>query len=111
MNGSKHLEFLLEKGLLNPTSHPGLEELYAKRVSYALESTGVDKPISEMVEEVEKSDDRLLLRMKDAKKLASILEAPDLALEAERAIIQVEEELKKETKNDGEDGLSDKKNT
>ena len=58
----------------------------------------MDKPISEMVEDVEKSDDRLLLRMTDAKKLASILEAPDLALEAERAIIQVEEKLKAEAK-------------
>ena len=31
--------------------------------------------------------------MSDAKKLAKILEAPDLALEAERAIIQVSEQL------------------
>ncbi|GKZ23644.1 hypothetical protein AbraIFM66951_010066 [Aspergillus brasiliensis] len=110
-NGSKHLEFLLEKDLLNPISYPGLEALYAKRVSYALENTGVDKPMSEMVEDVEKSDDRLLLRMTDAKKLASILEAPDLALEAERAIIQVEEKLKAEAKKDGEDGHSEKKDT
>ncbi|GLA05069.1 hypothetical protein AnigIFM60653_005141 [Aspergillus niger] len=111
LNGSKHLEFLLEKDILNPISYPGLEELYAKRVPYALENTGVDKPISEMVEDVEKSDDRLLLRMTDAKKLASILEAPDLALEAERAIIQVEEKLKAEAKKDGEDGASEKKDT
>ncbi|PYH64143.1 mitochondrial K+-H+ exchange-related family protein [Aspergillus vadensis CBS 113365] len=111
LNGSKHLEFLLEKNLLNPISYPGLEELYAKRVSYALENTGVNKPIAEMVEDVEKSDDRLLLRMTDAKKLASILEAPDLALEAERAIIQVEEKLKADAKKDGEDGVSEKKDT
>ncbi|BCR97170.1 mitochondrial K+-H+ exchange-related family protein [Aspergillus luchuensis] len=111
LNGSKHLEFLLEKNLLNPISYPGLEELYAKRVSYALENTGVDKPIAEMVEDVEKSDDKLLLRMTDAKKLASILEAPDLALEAERAIIQVEEKLKADAKKDAEDGASEKKDT
>ncbi|OJZ88431.1 hypothetical protein ASPFODRAFT_44100 [Aspergillus luchuensis CBS 106.47] len=111
LNGSKHLEFLLDKNLLNPISYPGLEELYAKRVSYALENTGVDKPIAEMVEDVEKSDDKLLLRMTDAKKLASILEAPDLALEAERAIIQVEEKLKADAKKDAEDGASEKKDT
>lgn len=105
------MEFLLEKNLLNPISYPGLEELYAKRVSYALENTGVDKPIAEMVEDVEKSDDKLLLRMTDAKKLASILEAPDLALEAERAIIQVEEKLKADAKKDAEDGASEKKDT
>ncbi|PYH79118.1 hypothetical protein BO82DRAFT_356707 [Aspergillus uvarum CBS 121591] len=93
LNGSKHLEFLLKKDLLNPISYPALEKLYAKRVSYALESTVVDKPHSEMVEDVERSDDRLLLRMSDAKKLATILDAPDLALEAERAIVQVQEQL------------------
>lgn len=47
-----------------------------------------------MAEDVEKSDDRLLLQYSDAKKLATILDAPELALEAERAIIQVEGKLK-----------------
>ena len=56
-----------------------------------------------MVEDVEKSDDKLLLRMDDAKKLASILEAPELALEAERAIVQVEEKLRADNSSSGED--------
>lgn len=94
MNGSKHLEFLVEKGLLNPISAPELERLYAKRVSRSLDSTHAEKPSPEMAEDVEKSDDRLLLRFSDAKKLATILDAPELSLEAERAIIQVEEKLK-----------------
>ncbi|PYH98572.1 hypothetical protein BO71DRAFT_395167 [Aspergillus ellipticus CBS 707.79] len=111
LNGSKHLEFLVEKDLLNLMSHPGLEKLYAKRVSYALEHTQLDKPFAEMVENVEKSDDKLLLRMKDAKKLASILEAPDLALEAERAIVQVEEKLKAEDQKNKDDENSSKKDT
>jgi hypothetical protein len=34
--------------------------------------------------------------MSDAKKLSTILEAPELALEAERAIIQVGEQLEAE---------------
>ncbi|PYI21550.1 hypothetical protein BO86DRAFT_373888 [Aspergillus japonicus CBS 114.51] len=100
LNGSKHLEFLLKKNLLNPISYPALEKLYAKRVSYALKSTEVDKPHSEMVEDVERSDDRLLLRMSDAKKLATILDAPDLALEAERAIVQVQEQLSSQDQGD-----------
>ncbi|KAE8147838.1 mitochondrial K+-H+ exchange-related-domain-containing protein [Aspergillus avenaceus] len=96
LNGSKHLEYLVEKGLLNPISLPALERLYAKRVSRALKKSDVEQPASSMVEDVEKSDDRLLLRMDDAKKLASMLEAPELALEAERAIIQVEEKLQQD---------------
>lgn len=47
-----------------------------------------------MVEDLAKKEDRLLLRISDAKKLASILDAPELSLEAERAIAQVEEQLK-----------------
>ncbi|OJJ63702.1 hypothetical protein ASPSYDRAFT_38328 [Aspergillus sydowii CBS 593.65] len=94
LNGSKHLQFLVEKNLLNPISYPGLVELYSKRVSRTLEETDRESPVAEMVENVEKSDDRILLRTKDAKKLATILDAPGLALEAERAILQVSEQLK-----------------
>ncbi|KAH2669330.1 hypothetical protein KXV64_000215 [Aspergillus fumigatus] len=92
LNGSKHLEYLVEKDLLNPISFPGLERLYAKRVARVLGDS--EKSASSMVEEVGRSEDRLLLDMADAKKLASILDAPDLALEAERAIFQVGESLK-----------------
>jgi hypothetical protein len=94
LNGSKHLEYLVQNSLLNPVSLPELERLYAKRASYALDDTQVDTPPSEMVEDMEQSDDRVLLKMSDAKKLASILEAPELALEAERAIVQVSGQLK-----------------
>lgn len=44
-----------------------------------------------MVENVGKSEDRLLLELADAKKLATILDAPELVVEAERAILQVAE--------------------
>jgi hypothetical protein len=93
LNGSKHLEFIVEKNLLNPISLPELEDLYAKRASRVLDSTSEDTPYSEVAEDIEQSDDRVLLKMSDAKKLATILEAPDLALEAERAIIQVSEQI------------------
>ncbi|GFF51838.1 uncharacterized protein C23H3.12c [Aspergillus udagawae] len=94
LNGSKHLEYLVEKDLLKPISFPGLEQLYAKRVARVLGNNDSEKSASSMVEEVERSEDRLLLDMADAKKLASILDAPELALEAERAIFQVGESLK-----------------
>lgn len=93
LNGSLHLEFLVEKNLLNPISLPELEQLYAKRASYALDDTPIDTPAIEMVEDIEQSDERVLLKMSDAKKLATILDAPDLALEAERAIVQVSAQL------------------
>ncbi|KKK20981.1 hypothetical protein P175DRAFT_0499332 [Aspergillus ochraceoroseus IBT 24754] len=93
LNGSRHLEFLVKQDLLNPISYPGLEKLYAKRVLAVLAETDAEDSPSEMVGDVEKSDDQILLHMEDAKKLASILDAPGLALEAERAIVQITEKL------------------
>ncbi|GIC91813.1 mitochondrial K+-H+ exchange-related family protein [Aspergillus udagawae] len=114
LNGSKHLEYLVEKDLLKPISFPGLEQLYAKRVARVLGNNDSDKSASSMVEEVERSEDRLLLDMADAKKLASILDAPELALEAERAIFQVGESLKAQhqaAKTDQESATSKEKKT
>lgn len=91
LSGSKHLEFLVEKTLLNPKPLPELEALYASRVPRVPENTSPDKQPSEMVENVGKSEDRLLLELADAKKLATILDAPELVVEAERAILQVAE--------------------
>ncbi|KAL5342381.1 mitochondrial K+-H+ exchange-related-domain-containing protein [Aspergillus crustosus] len=107
LNGSKHLQFLVEKKLLNPVSYPGLVELYSKRVSSTLEETNREDPIDEMVEDVEKSDEKILLRLKDAKKLATILDAPGLALEAERAITQVSEHLKQPDSPQGKEKTDD----
>lgn len=109
MNGSQHLEFLVEKDLLNLITLPELELLYAQRASSALDDTPVGTPSSEMVEDVEQSDDRVLLKMSDAKKLATILEAPELALEAERAIVQVSEQLKAQKKRKKEAQSTDEK--
>ncbi|KAJ6143597.1 Protein of unknown function DUF2343 [Penicillium samsonianum] len=109
LNGSRHLEFLVDKNLLNPISLPELEQLYAKRASGALEGTTTETSYSEVADDIEQSEDRVLLKMSDAKKLATILEAPELALEAERAIIQVREQLeaaakaKQEKKDEKED--------
>ncbi|KAJ5588490.1 hypothetical protein N7537_011168 [Penicillium hordei] len=93
LNGSRHLEFLVEKSLLNPISSPELEQLYAKRASQKIEGSTTETSYSEVAEDIEQSEDRVLLKMSDARKLATILDAPELALEAERAIIQVREQL------------------
>lgn len=56
-----------------------------------------------MAEDVAKSgEDRMLLQFSDAKKLAAILDTPELVLEAERAILQVEEQQKRRSRKDGE---------
>lgn len=104
LNGAKHLEFLVKQNLLNPVSYPELEQLYAKRLSESLDNTHAEKPAPRMAEDVEQSEDRLLLQLPDAKKLATMLEAPELALEAERAIAQVEEKLEPRNRPQGGSG-------
>lgn len=111
LNGSRHLEFLLERNLLNPTTLPELEKLYAKRASSVLEDTPLETPPAELVEDIEQSDDRVLLKMTDAKKLASILDAPELALEAERAIVQVTEQLEAQKRKEKQAQSEEKKNS
>lgn len=101
----------MEKNLLNPTTLPELEKLYAKRASSVLEDTPLETPAAELVEDIEQSDDRVLLKMSDAKKLASILDAPELALEAERAIVQVTEQLEAQKRKEKEAQSEGKKNS
>ena len=57
----------------------------------------------------EQSEDRMLLKMSDARKLATILDAPELALEAERAIVQVGEQLRAQQEKAKEKTTSDEK--
>ncbi|KAJ5224793.1 uncharacterized protein N7469_008296 [Penicillium citrinum] len=112
LNGSRHLEFLVDKNLIDPISLPALEQLYAKRASRTLDGVQTDTSGPDMVDGMEKSEDRVLLKMSDAKKLATIFEAPELALEAERAIIQVGEQLEaKEKQRNEEDPKNTKKNS
>ena len=86
MNGSKHLEFLLDHDLIKPTSMSGLEHVYSKHAEHNL---GKDQ-VKELKDEKHKSDDTMLLKQSDGKELAKVLHAPELAAEVERAVEQVE---------------------
>lgn len=99
LGGSKHLEFLLQNDLLNPVPFKALEQLYTDRVSSVLKTSHSQEQAPDMVEDIERSEDKQLLQMSDAKQLATILDAPELALEAERAIVQVEHQFAKQQKS------------
>lgn len=96
---------------MNPIPSQALEQLYTQRVTSVLRTKRTEKETSEMVDDVEKSDDKLLLQMSDAKQLATVLDAPELALEAERAIVQVEQHLtaQQQSTQGKEDSTSPKK--
>lgn len=99
LNGSKHLEFLLDNGLIKPRSIPDLELLYTKHSASGggriQSDTGKDeKPSPETASQDEPSDCKTLLDESDGKILAKILEVPELAAEVERAVVQVKRMLK-----------------
>ncbi|PGH17581.1 hypothetical protein AJ80_04759 [Polytolypa hystricis UAMH7299] len=100
LNGSKHLEFLLEKNLVNPIALPELEHLYSKNMNSAQSSSSQpldyknEKNSFEVTSHEEDPDDRILLKEYDGKQLAEILGAPELAAEVERAVGQVKHRLK-----------------
>ncbi|KAL1999295.1 hypothetical protein VTN02DRAFT_4726 [Thermoascus thermophilus] len=93
LNGSRHLEFLLNKGLLNPISVPELERFYSPRLVASDGETKVGGASSGSVHHTEKKDEKRLLGEPDGKELGKILNAPELAVEVERAVAQVRERL------------------
>lgn len=103
LNGSKHLEFLLQKNLLNLVPFTPIERLYTQRVSSVLKTISRQGQTSDTLGYLERSEDTLLLQMSDAKQLSTILDAPGLALEAERAIVQVDQDLTERQVKDKED--------
>lgn len=95
LSGSKHLEFLLDKHLVNPISLPALEHLYTKRqglLSKAPQSEATTLEEKAGANSQLKDDppaEELLLHVSDGKALGEILQAPELHAEVERAITQV----------------------
>lgn len=97
LSGSKHLEFLVEKDLLNPIPSPDIEHVYARAVATLDGKAALEKSSSTgSIEEIEEKDEKILLNFSDGKELAKILNAPELAVEVERAVTQISKKLKQE---------------
>ncbi|EED21568.1 conserved hypothetical protein [Talaromyces stipitatus ATCC 10500] len=110
-SGSKHLIHLLDLNLINPHAFPELENFYATRLSKngvpayqekdninnSNEHTNKDAETNTSTSKADApTDERLLLEMKDGKELGEILETPAIAIEVERAVLQVGQKLKLE---------------
>lgn len=92
LSGSKHLIYLLEKGLLQPTSSPELEYFYSRRLIRARQDSKNEKS-TVTTRGDEDTEERLLLEASDGKELGEILGAPEIAIEVERAVIQIRQKL------------------
>lgn len=92
MSGSKHLEFLLENRLITTKPSKILDELYAtgKRPFDAGPVSSTEESSGSAQEET------MLLHKSDGKRISEALGIPELDIELDRAVWQVEKALKAE---------------
>jgi hypothetical protein len=88
LTGSKHLEFLVNKKLITPQPSKILDELYAGGQNPFNNSKPTDSPNS--------GEERMVLHASDHKRFAETLEFPELSIELNRAVWQVEKALRVE---------------
>ncbi|KAK5151506.1 mitochondrial K+-H+ exchange-related-domain-containing protein [Cryomyces antarcticus] len=102
--GSQYLEFLVDKKLIKPTPSTSLDELYTAGLTYTTraESREAPMPTEEHTAKVSKtfatahgegSEEFMLLRRWNGKLLAEHFKLPEMEIEIERAVEQVEKAL------------------
>lgn len=108
ISGGKHIQFLLENKLLSLKPSPIVDEVYADQKHTLLStpepttgSPGADqfktpKP-SPVTGHQHPEDEAMLLSQSNGKKMTQALELPQLEVELERAIWQVETAIKKQS--------------
>lgn len=95
MSGSKHIEFLLEKKLINVQSSEILNQLYSTRLPNFQKASITDQIIKESTPDGLETETMVLSKI-DGKQIAEALKIPELEVELERAVWQVEKALKAE---------------
>lgn len=105
LSGSKHLEFLVEHKLVRPSPSSTLDLLYeakAKGLPQYGQAEDIDsqEPMSDNASSIpgrstdeSTTTETLLLGKEDGKVCAVVLGVPELAVEVERAVEQVEKAL------------------
>lgn len=111
--GGKHIQFLLEKNLLTLTPSPILDEVYAAQKP-PLPSSSEPTTESEAewitnrnlsgAEDPNPDGEMMLLSQANGKKMTQVLDLPQLEVELERAIWQVETAIKQQNAERAENG-------
>ena len=92
LSGSKHLQFLLENKLITAKPSKILDELYATgKRSFDRGPTSSPESTSSPLQEEE-----MVLHKTDGKRISKALDVPELDVELDRAVWQVEKALKAE---------------
>ncbi|KAF2435931.1 hypothetical protein EJ08DRAFT_604105 [Tothia fuscella] len=103
--GAKHLEFLGDQKLLTPMPSNALDEMYTAGLKYKTRQVARESPVpnreegkevAQLVEDQISSgkEDVMLLQRWNGKLLAERFKLPDMEVEIERAVEQVEKSLK-----------------
>ncbi len=108
LNGSRHLEFLIKNSLIEPSPSSTLDSLYTAGLLNSSRSetraAGSDptpeqsKRVSELVRKQTNNGDEdvMLLHGWNGKLIAERYKLPEMEVEIERAVEQVEQSIKKE---------------
>jgi hypothetical protein len=105
LSGSKHLEFLLQNNLPTANPSPELDEVYTAGLMYPTRqiSRAAPRPTKEQAEEVARvveqqtnggKEDVMVLQRWNGKLIAELFKLPDMEVEIERAVEQVEQSIK-----------------
>lgn len=97
LSGSQHLNFLLDKKLITPSPSPMLDGLYAAEevLGSAKTSGTATTPTVEGAEDVVGEEpETMLLQQYNSSLIAKALDIPELTVELERAIWQVDTAIK-----------------
>lgn len=92
LSGSKHVEFLLEKNLIKAAPSKILDELYSRGNRPFHASTVELSKDARSVEHKEK--EQMILHKSDGKLIAAALNLPEVEIELDRAVWQVEQAIK-----------------
>ncbi|KAH8725645.1 mitochondrial K+-H+ exchange-related-domain-containing protein [Phaeosphaeriaceae sp. PMI808] len=109
LSGSKYLEFLLKNNLTTPTPSPELDEVYTAGLMYPTRqlSRAAPKPTEEQADKVagvvhqqtnNETEDVMVLQRWNGKLIAEQFQLPDMEVEIERAVEQVENSIKSKEK-------------
>ncbi|CBX99053.1 predicted protein [Plenodomus lingam JN3] len=109
LSGSKHLEFLLKHGLPKPRANWNLDEVYTAGLMYPTRalSRAAPRPTPEQADQVasvvhkqtnNEKEDVMVLQRWNGKLIAEQFELPEMEVEIERAVEQVETSIKGQEK-------------
>jgi len=104
LSGGKHINFLVQNNLLTLTPSPVLDEVYAHQnplASTPEPTTGheAEKLVGDEINSPNPDGETMLLSQEHGKKMTQALDLPQLEVELERAIWQVEGAVKKSNLN------------